>query len=643
MENNTKKYICSLLAAVYCLDTAQAQAESTYCISSPDGAVTARLEATPEWTLSVQRGGCEVLPPSPLGITLKQGGKFPGALKVLGTRQAEVEETYAMPVGKRSQCHNHAKEWMVDFGEGGQVKFSLIVRAYNEGVAYRYRMHGTGEDSVLAEATAFRIPKDAKTWGGKYFPHYQYVYDGQKSLKELSQHYHQQFPLLYQTPGGCWGYLTEAAVDGSYCGARLRVTDAAAGMVKLDMEGKPEGKLPWSTPWRVVFAVNELKQLVESTLVNDLAPPCALADTDWIKPGTAIFPWLSGLVTGRHHFNQGNFERLKKFVDVAAEEQWPWIEFDSGMEGWPAIGDRPAKDCQWMKELVDYATGKGVAVYGWEILKYFSTSKERSTYYDFLLEKGFRGVKVDFLDSDSQARYQYREDVARECAARKLLVSYHGDVLPRGMQRTWPNIVTQEGVAGEEHYYFHAALGPLTPAHNVNLVFTRNVPGSMDYTPMCIEWDGRGFRKTSAAHEMALPVVYESGWTSMGLSPESIRQPAGKTAAEFLKGVPAAWDDIRFLAGAPDEYAVVARRKGADWWIGGINAGSARKLSLSLDFLKPGSFETRLYHDDPATVGKPPVETRIAVTSVTVGAGKPLVVDLPANGGFGVTIRGGAR
>ena len=613
-----------------------AEAErNAWTVASPDGAVVAQVKASAGWQLTVRRDTHEVLLPSPVGITLKQGGAMPGPLQVIGTRRTVIDETYAMPVGKRSPCRNHANELTLDFGEGRNVRFSLILRAYNEGVAYRYLIEGTGEETVMGEASAFRIPADSKLWCGKYVNHYQAFYGGARKLGDLT--YPVQVPMLFQSPTGCWGYITEAAVDGAYAGARLKV-DAAAGLVSLELEGQPTGKLPWATPWRVMFVVSDLAQLVESTLVANLNPPCAISDTRWIKPGVAVFPWLPGLAASGDFWNCPDLNRAKQFIDLAAELGWGWIEFDNGI-----IKVRPGNDVEWTEQLVAYAASKNVAVYGWDWVSEFSDAGKRAKYLDWLVAKGYKGVKVDFLDSDAQSMYCIREEIARDCAARKLLVSYHGDITPRGMQRTWPNIATHEGVSGEEEW---GCGRPISPIHNVNLVFTRNVPGSMDYTPTCIEWDGKGVRQSSNAHEMALPVVFESGWTSMGLSPESARSPAGQKVTAFLKNLPTAWDDTRFLGGAPDEFVVVARRKGADWWIAGINAGTARTVRLRLDFLKarrfgvlPRRYAVQLYHDDPATVGQPPVKTLISVTPLTLDPRQPLEVALAANGGFGLVVR----
>jgi hypothetical protein len=604
--------------------------DDSWSVVSPDGRLKVQVAAAPSLTVSVTHDNQPVIAPSPLGVELKRGGALPGTLKPVATRHAQIEENYPMVTGKRSECHNRANELAIDFGAEKAATLSLIVRAYNDGVAYRYHIAGTGEDTVLGEASGFRLPAAAKAWFASYFYCYESNYSGRPNWTGFAGDI--QVPALFQTPANQWVLLTEAAVDGTYAGARLHVAEPATGLLHYRLEGQPTAVLPWRSPWRVAMIGDSLKPLVESTLVNDLSPASKIADTAWIQPGAASFPWLTGPDT-----NNTSLARMSRFVDLAAEMGWTWIEFDNALALGNQTADPPEKwmACEWIPELVAYAKRKGVAVYGWDHWKNLDTPAKRDHILGWLAAKGFKGIKVDFLDSDSQTLYRFRDDIARACADRKLMLSYHGDVTPRGLQRTWPNIASHEGVKGEEYYLFSDK--PAGPAANVNLVFTRNIPGSMDYTPGAFDLPGakQSPRLTSNAHEMALAVVFESGWQGLGLNPESAKGPAIQ-ALGFLKNLPAAWDDIRFLDGMPDEFAVLARRKGDDWWIAGINAATPRSVTLKLDFLKPGSQPAILYQDDAATAAAKPLETRVTVTPVTLDPARPLTISLPANGGFGI-------
>jgi len=554
----------------------------------------------------------------------------------MGAKRSVINESFALPAGKRSRVQNRANELELDFGSANeQVQFSIVLRAYDEGVAYRYRIHGSGEDTVVSEASGFRIPVASTAWFAKYVSYYESIYQIQPAWTAYVDDI--QVPALFKTPGGQWIYLTEADVDGSYAGARLHIVDPATGLLSYKLEGHPHSQKPWETPWRVAMVTTDLRALVESSLVVVLGKPSAIADTSWIKPGTDIFPWVTGPLT-----NNSSLERMKQFVDLAADLGWGWIEFDNALAlEDPGTTYKPPErwmDCPWFPQLTAYAASKNIAVYGWDYWHNFDTAEKRSKYLDWYVAKGFKGIKVDFLESDSQERYRFREEMAHDCAERKLLVSFHGDVTPRSMERRWPNIATYEGVLGEEYYQGFAKGLSASPTYNVNLVFTRNVAGSMDYTPTDL---GRKGRLTTSAHEMALAVVFESGWQSMGIDPESAMN--FPNALAFLKKLPSTWDDIRFIDGNPDEFAIVARRKGRDWWIAGINSGTARTVHLKLDFLKPGSYSSTLYQDDPKTTHASSVtETKIAATSVNFDTKTPLTITIAPNGGFGLKIEDSA-
>jgi len=622
-----------LLAALFLSNLPAPAANADFwSLWSPDGALEVQVASVPDLTVGVSLHGKPVIVASPVGLQLQRAGALPGPLKPLASHRTRIDETYSMVTGKRSTCRNLANELVLDFGNDPQPEFSLIVRAYNEGLAYRYRIAGTGEDTVLGEASGFRLPVAAKCWLAPYSNYYESLHTAHSDWVRFSGDI--QVPALFQTPANQWVLLTESAVDGSYAGARLHVADAATGLLHFRLEGQPTSPLPWTTPWRVAMVGDSLKPLVESTLSNDLSAASNIPDTAWIHPGAASFPWLTGPDT-----NNSSLARMSRFVDLAAAMGWGWIEFDNALALGNQTADPPEKwmACPWIPELVTYAKSKGVAVYGWDHCKNLDTPAKREHILGWLAAKGFKGIKVDFLDSDSQARYQFRDAIARACAEHKLMLSFHGDVTPRGLQRTWPNIATHEGVEGEEYYLFSNT--PPGPAYNVNLVFTRNIPGSMDYTPAAFDLPGgKGTpRQTTNAHEMALAVVFESGWQSLGLNPESAKGPAMQ-AVGFLKGLPSAWDDIRFLGGQPDAFAVIARRKGDEWWIGGINAATPRSLNLSLDFLQPGTHAASLYQDDPATLGAAPLQTRVSVTPVTLDPRQPLAITLPANGGFAIRL-----
>lgn len=574
------------------LTSTSAYESGPWTVSSPNGNLSLVVEmkesagsgsGTPGLSCRVLGDNCEVLPIAPLGITLERLGQFTGNLRFANKFARVVHERYAMLVGKKSQCINKANELTLDFFNDTGGKMSLILRAYDDGVAYRCRIDGAGQDTVLNEASSFRVPAGSQGWFARYTqPHYEWYYDAHAKLAGID--YDVAVPALFHASNGHWIYVTEAAVDGTYAGARLKFQEGKGEVLAFHLPEHPSSTLPWLTPWRVAIIGESLGTLVESTLVANLNPPTDIADTGWIKPGVAVIPWMTG-----PSINNMSFPRMKQFVDLASEMGWTWIEFDNALALGNQGADAPDKwmAIPWIPELVRYARSKGVNVYGWDHWRNLDTPEKREKILGYFVTHGFKGIKVDFLESDSQERFKFRETIARDCAERHLMLSYHGETMPRGQQRRWPHIATLEGVKGEEYYLFE--YGP-TPAYNVNLVFTRNIVGSMDSCPSGFELTGTPFsrRTTSNSHEMALAVMFESGWQCMSVSPESMKDNPAKG---FLKDIPSAWDDIHFVDGYPGEFAVLARRKGKDWWLVGINAGTPREVTVPLDFLKPATYK----------------------------------------------------
>jgi len=529
-------------------------------------------------------------------------------------------------VGKRSTITSFANEKTVVFHNSNDREIHLIIRASNDGIAFRYHLPGKGKVEVLSEQSAFRIPSGSQTWLQPYEPHYERYYVEESLTEEVDpvQSPDIAFPLLAETPAGLWLLLTEAAVYGDYCGTRLSRDSTEGSLFNVRLDTRVNSTLPLSTPWRVVYVASSLGTIVESDFVLNLNPPAELDDLSWIEPGVSTFPWLSD-----HNVN-GKPERLKEFVDLAARMGWKWIEFDNALAFGDFGGNTPFgvwMEVEWIPEFIEYANEKGILVTGWDTWKNLITPEKRDSVLDYYQRHGFSGIKVDFLDSDSQERFQFRDMIIQECLKRRLMLSFHGATIPRGQQRRWPHIMTWEAVLGEESYTYPRNMP--TPEHNATLCFTRNVVGSMDFTPSSFTQMGwSGFERTTTdAHQMALAVIFESGWQNIGARPEGLEQTL---AREFLKGLPAAWDDIKFIEGYPGKYFVIARRKGDSWYLAGINANTPRTLSIRTDFMEPGEYKVTMYRDNS--------QGSVVSEEITLETSQTMEIKIPANGGFGIKI-----
>ncbi len=558
----------------------------------------------------------EVLPFAPLGFTMgPETGNFVSDLTFLTEKNATVNEVYSVITGKKNIHQDQCNEKSLTFKNVLGTSADFIFRAYDDGIALRYHIHGSGQATIAAERTAFRLPAGSVAWLQKFTANYEAYYDCMLSTK--AKHGEFGFPALCQTPSNQWVLLTEAAVYGDYAGAHLLGCLKDPAIFLIQVPGRVRGNLPWSTPWRVAIIGDSLAPIVESVIVENLNPPCEIEDISWIKPGVSTFPWWSDTSVN------GKPERLRQFIDFAADMGWQWLEFDNALVGSTFESKQIWMTTDWVPDLIKYADSKGINVYGWDDWRNLDTPEKRAKILGLFNELGIRGIKVDFLNDDGQRRFKFRDDVILDCLRHKLMISFHGATIPRGQQRRWPHIMTWEGVIGSE-YYQEWGKTPPTPQHNCTLPFTRNAVGPMDYTPLVFSATRK---QTSNAHELALAVIFESGWQNIADKPESI---TASPAMSFLKNLPNTWDDIRFIDGYPAKFICLARRKAKDWFIAAINADTKRNLSIPLDFLKPGSYSVKLYTD--SNTGD------ITAKDFILDSARPLRITLAPNAGFATKI-----
>jgi hypothetical protein len=440
------------------------------------------------------------------------------------------------------------------------------------------------------------------------------------------------FPALFNLEKEHWLLLTEAEMDGSYCGTRLQ-QHAEGGLYKIRFPDPAEGNnvgsvnpvhtLPWQTPWRVVMVGNSLAPIVESTLVTDLSAPSAVQNTDWIKPGRVSWSWWS------EQDSPQKIDRLLAFVDLAAEMNWEYSLVDAN---WNYM------EAEKIEQLVAHAKEKGVGLIFWynsggthnvvteAPRDRMMPGEVRRKEFQWLRDLGAKGVKVDFFQSDKQNIMQHYLNILKDAADFGIIVNFHGCTLPRGWDRTYPHMMTLESVKGAECYIFNEQYSGKAPWHNTVLAFTRNVVGPMDYTPVTFS-DNTYPHITSYGHELALAVVFESGWIHLA-DRISAYSELPDTVKNFLKTVPAAWDDTKYISGKPGKSAILARRKGSDWYIGGINGmDSTLTESLDLPFLDAGEYEALLITDGE-NEGSFHAETSV------VTADEPVTVAMRPYGGF---------
>ncbi len=513
-------------------------------------------------SLAVTRDGATVLEPGVLGIRTQQADLTSG-LVFQRRSERRVVERYRTTVGKRLDRTNVMTEATFGFRNAAGARVELVVRVALDGVAYRYVLPAD-LGPVLGETSTFAVPGTAPAWLAKYRRDYENPFLPSTAADAATGEY--MHPALFQV-GGSYLLISESDVDGRYSGGRL-LHDAGSGTYRIglwDTEIAVSG--PLATPWRTMI-VGSLATITESTLVDDLAPRSKIGDTSWIRPGAAVWTWLAG---GRSV--QQSLPAQKAFVDYAAKHGWPYVLVDAG---W--YDDPSWRQTSWMPELVRYAKARHVDILTWIRFSTIDTPEEWNELLPLWHRWGIKGLKIDFMDSDGQERYRWYDQILPVLARERLLVNFHGATLPHGIHRTWPNVMTVEAVHGSEKS------SGVTTSHILSLPFTRNVVGSMDYTPMAFQ---RESRPTSDAHELALSVLMESGLQDFAGTVEAYE--ARPLAEWYLDQVPTVWDETRLVSGGPASSAVMARRSGARWFVGGGVSGAARTLEVPLSFVRSRS------------------------------------------------------
>jgi alpha-glucosidase len=655
-------------------------------VSSPGGnlTITLELEAKPQPYLPGERAfyrvtykGTAVLNDSPLGLDFLGASPLDQDFEVMATDRKSNNSTWENPFGSRRTVPDHYNEMTVSLREkkapGRRV--DLVFRAYDEGVAFRYvlpKQEALGEFTLAAENTGFYFPAGATApatecgagsgvvspsagsyaFGlnmgrfntqneGEYLP---------TSLRDIKPTSIINLPLLVEMPGGGpWVALLEADLTdyaGMYVGGVPGVPNALAAKLSMPPDRKAEqavvGTTPKATPWRIVMVAPTPGRLIETNyLVLDLSAPCAIADTSWIKPGKAAWDWWSGSYATGVKFKPGmNTATMKHYIDFAAAHRLEYMLVDAGWAPAPP-GERLEDILHFIPEanvldIIAYGKAKGVKVLLWVEWRALDAHMDEAM---ALYEKwGAAGIKVDYMNRDDQEMVNYYEKVVRKAAEHHLTVDFHGAYKGTGLRRTYPNLLTREGVMGMEYNKWSERV---TPEHDVTIPFTRMLAGPMDFTPGAMRNAARGKFKAldiapmsqgTRAHQLAMYVVYESPLVMVSDYPEAY---AGQPGLEFIEKVPVVWDETKVIGGEPATFVAVARRSGDSWYVGAMTNWDARDFEVPLSFLGAGDYEAKVFADGPIaeTDG-----TSLTVSAKRVGAGDKLALHLAPGGGAAVIL-----
>lgn len=564
-------------------------------LTSPDGrlSIAVRLDRQNALEWQVESPAGVVIGWSPLGLEL-EGTSFATNVSVDGGSVSQRSCSVDLVAGKRRAISAVANEVTVEVSNDAGNVVALDLVAFDDAVAHRWRLI-SDPLTVLAEPTAFRFAPEST----KYVQAYDRTADFKPASESLwSKAIDVSFsmpaiagwslPALFDTPGG-WALITETGVDGQWYGSRLVNDRTSEHRLAPPLESQGDGPVeviaaePYALPWRLVMVADEAAGIVESSATELLAAPSQIGDTSWIKPGRVSWGWWSESDSPRDP------DALRRFIDLAAEFGWEYSLIDAN---WNLMDD------EVIPELIAYAAERNVGIFLWynsggphnrvteQPRDRMTEQAARREELEWLRDIGVVGIKVDFFQSDKASMNQLALDILADTAEFELLANFHGITHPKGWHVTWPHLMTTEAVAGAEQYKFDRRFPELAPRHNTVLAFTRNVVGPMDYTPMTLS-DSEFAHITTAAHELALGVLFESGLQHPADTPSAYRG-LDPEVHDFLRRMPVVWDDVRVLAGTPADHVVMARRHGDEWWIAGIN-GTDETRSVTIDLAEFGN------------------------------------------------------
>lgn len=596
------------LGLIIILATGSHLSAQSYTVLSPDGSLKITLHVSATIQYSVERDKEAIISPSAISMSLSNGLILGRDGTIANTSTRSNSETISRLYGKSTTLTDQYNELVINF----TGKYSLIIRAYDEGVAYRFRTALAGTVNVLSEEANFVFASPT----GVIFPesdqkmqNWERVYYTHSTIAKINAGTFSITPTMFTFSSGTRTVIAESDLY-DYPGMYLQASDITYGMKGLwaqypktifepdniyadhyvisreDFLATTTGTRDY--PWRVIIVSVDDKDLLLNELIYKLARPSVLTNTSYIKPGRTAWEWWHDAILDTQHIPSGlnnlGLKLYKYYVDFAAQYKLEYLTLDAG---WSE---------SYVAELCQYAAAKNVKIFVWD---YINPPIADKNHIAHLKSLGISGVKVDFVNRDDQIAVNWVEQVAKDCAEHEMMVMFHGCPKPTGLQRTYPNILNFEAVRGEECDKWDDTANP---TYQLQFPFIRMLAGPLDFTPGSMRnVHSSEFKPTpkgipmsmgTRAHELAMYVIFDQPLAYLCDSPTEYRK--NEAAMTFLSSVPASWDKTLALAAKVEEYAVMARQKGNDWFVGAMTGKSARDLEIDFSFLPSGVQKTAL-------------------------------------------------
>lgn len=592
------------------------QDESIFRISSPDKRISVQIDIGQKIYLTAFLDTVRIISYSPISMTLENTiwGDSP---KIVSQKEETKSELINTVYGTRTEINDCCNQLILVF-EGN---YSLIFRAYDQGFAYRFRSDIKNELTVFNEELDLKLPENVQVWepqensyetGWKltdastmdksrklYLPLLCNIIGAKGNMIKLAVTESDliDYPSLFlersSTFENCFNSVFEKYPLTTKIGGYnnfINIPDQIAGYI-----AKTQGKREF--PWRVFLITDDDRDLVDNNLVFCLSSPQEINDTKWIKPGQVLWDWWHDYNIEGVTFQTGiNNDTYSYLIDFASENgipyvnvDWKWSDFKDLMLSNPDVN---------IPLLVEYARKKDVKIIVWCIS--YTLEKQLDEAVDMFQDWGVAGIKVDFFDRDNQMVIRMYEKIAKAAADHKLMVNFHGCSKPTGLQRTYPNIMNFEAVMGAEGNKWSESI---TPDHDLNIPFIRQICGPMDYTPGAMSNYRKGDyhityppgSQGTRCHQLAMYIVYPQPWVMLNDMPTAYAKE--QAYFDILKSIPMTWDDTNVLQAQVGEYVVVARRKGTTWYIGAMTNWNERELEIDLSFLDEGAYSTTFVVD----------------------------------------------
>ena len=656
-----KKNIAILFIFLGCLENSLAQ--NTFRIFSPDSSLQLEIKIQEQVSYTLFAGNQRLLHGPYIDLQVEGSKLLSGRPLVSTHRLLHKQELITVPVSYRNkEIRTAYNELTIQFKKPLSVQFRL----YNEGMAYRIGLNFKDSVYIQNELASFRADPASAIWYSqidkragfdKFHSSFEGIYKKQR-FDSLHDSMFTYAPLTIALPGKYRLAITDANLldypgmflkkSGDLLEAEFAPYPAKEEMTAGEFPqllvterenyiAKTSGKR--MLPWRAVSVAKEDIGLPANELVYCLADPSAMKDFSWVRPGKGTDEWTTGINLFDVPFVAGiNTATYKYYIDFAKRFGFTQIMLDAGWSDYKNLFKiNPELN---MPELIQYAKEKEIGLMLWTLA---STLDEQADSALAMFQSwGIQSIMTDFMDRDDQKMVQFYERIAKACAKHKIAIMFHGAYPPKGFNRTWPNVLTHEGVMGSE---FNIWSSLVTAEHNVTIPYTRMLAGPLDYEPgLLLNAQPDQFRSISRnpmsqgtrCHQLAMFLVYDSPLQIFsGNISQAMKEPE---FMNLLGKMPTSWDETKILQGNIGEYIITARRKGTEWYIAGLNGKEERTVNLSLEFLSDSNYQMELCKDG-LNAGSYGADYKIEKRNVN--SREPLRINMASGGGFLLSVSNG--